>query len=198
MMSGLFSNARHCAPGYAMMGGYASGAGRVISAAAARRMGNALPRGATVDRARHRIVFAGSDEPIDVVGSPVGQRDETFRIGSLVDPTIVVPEGSAVHIAFVNADPGMSHNFVLTSATPPFAYEAMMQAPPAFPAATTALLAPLSGNVAQRMDTSFVATAAGTYTYLCTVPGHAQRGMYGRFIVEGHPAAMGSSSRSVG
>jgi len=31
----------------------------------------------------------------------------------------------------------------------------------------------------------FVANSPGEYVYLCTVPGHAKRGMYGQIIVEG-------------
>jgi uncharacterized cupredoxin-like copper-binding protein len=30
---------------------------------------------------------------------------------------------------------------------------------------------------------TFTATTAGTYRYLCPVPGHAQKGMTGQFIV---------------
>ena len=31
---------------------------------------------------------------------------------------------------------------------------------------------------------SFTATNAGTYEYLCPVPGHAEEGMAGSFVVE--------------
>jgi nitrite reductase (NO-forming) len=33
-------------------------------------------------------------------------------------------------------------------------------------------------------DVTFVAGAPGTYHYICTVPGHAELGMQGKFIVE--------------
>jgi uncharacterized cupredoxin-like copper-binding protein len=32
---------------------------------------------------------------------------------------------------------------------------------------------------------AFTAGTAGTYRYLCAVPGHAQKGMIGTFIVSG-------------
>jgi plastocyanin len=32
---------------------------------------------------------------------------------------------------------------------------------------------------------TFTASTSGTYQYLCPVPGHAQKGMVGSFVVEG-------------
>jgi uncharacterized cupredoxin-like copper-binding protein len=32
---------------------------------------------------------------------------------------------------------------------------------------------------------TFTASSAGTHQYLCPVPGHAQKGMAGSFVVEG-------------
>ncbi len=78
----------------------------------------------------------------------------------------------------------MLHSFVVTAARPPFAYMPTMQAAPAFAGAMTPFLTALSGAGAQRASTSFAAAAAGEYTYLCTVPGHAANGMYGRLLVQ--------------
>ncbi|MHB1087594.1 MAG: sulfocyanin-like copper-binding protein [Acidimicrobiales bacterium] len=33
-------------------------------------------------------------------------------------------------------------------------------------------------------SSSILTLAAGTYYYLCPVPGHAQQGMYGKFVVQ--------------
>ena len=167
------------------IGGYGSGTGSTVSTATVARMGNAVPSGVSIDRTRDRIVFTGRNVQLNVVGSPMGQKDQTFRIGGLVNPTIVVPKGAEVRISFVNADTKMPHNFVVTPAGPPFAYMTMMQAPPAFSGAATPILGAPSGNSAESADTSFVANAPGQYTYLCVVPGHAERGMYGSFVVEG-------------
>ncbi len=195
MMSGLFgNNSRGSGYGYGMMGGYGygstvgsygSGAGSTVSRATVARMGNAVPSGASIDRAGNRIVFTGRDVQLNVVGSPMGQKDQTFRIGGLVNPTIVVPKGAEVHISFVNADTNMPHNFVVTPSGAPFAYMTMMQAPLAFSGAATPILRSQSGASAESFDTSFAATSPGQYTYLCTVPGHAEQGMYGSFIVQG-------------
>ena len=186
MMSGLFGNGRSSGYGYGgMMGGYVSGTGSTVSTATAARMGNAIPSGASVDRAQNRIVFTGHDVQLNVVGSPMGQKDETFRIAALINPVIVVPKGAVVHVAFVNADDNMTHNFLVTPASPPFSYVAMMQAQPAFAGAATPFLGSSSGKSMEQAVTSFVANTQGQYTYLCTVPGHAEKGMYGSFVVQG-------------
>ncbi|MDA8344440.1 MAG: plastocyanin/azurin family copper-binding protein [Thermaerobacter sp.] len=192
MMSGFFSGGSGFGYGTmrdqgdgGMMGSYAGlGVRRAVSTASAIAMGDAMPQGASIDRARNRIVFQGRDVQLDVGGSPTGQKDETYRIAGLVNPTIVVPTGADVHVAFVNADTDMPHNFVLTPAGPPFTYVPMMQAPIAFPGASTPFLSPGSKHSLLGIDISFVARAPGNYTYLCTVPGHAERGMYGSFVVQ--------------
>lgn len=193
-VSGLFGNGRGSGYGYGMMGGYGSGgmmggyvggAGSTVSTADAIRAGNAIPTLASVDRARNRIVFTGRDVQLNVIGSPMGQKDQTFRIAGLVNPVIVVPRGAVVHVSFVNADRNMAHNFLVTPAGPPFSYVAMMQAPPAFAGSATPFLGSPSGGSMEQAVTSFVAGTPGQYTYLCTVPGHAENGMYGSFIVQG-------------
>ncbi|MCL8208890.1 MAG: hypothetical protein K6V97_12605 [Actinomycetia bacterium] len=192
MMPGLPDTGHGVGYGSSMMGGFyggvpgsnVNGTGRTVTAAATARMGNAIPAGASVDQARNRILFTVRKVQLDVVGSPMGQKDETFRIAGLVNPTIVVPKGATIHVTFVNADPDMSHNFVVTPAMPPFAYGAMMQAALAFPGALTPVLGPSSGNAMQVVDASFIATSSGRYTYLCTVPGHAEHGMYGSLVVQ--------------
>lgn len=194
MMSGLFGGRN--AAGYGMMGGYGGqdygmmgGYGDrtamgSVTQAAVTRMGDTVPPGASIDRGRNRIAFRGRTVDLQVVGSPRGQRDETFRIAGLVNPTIVVPQGAEVRVEFVNADPDMLHNFVVSVAQPPFAYTPMMQGAPAFAGAMTPFLAAFTGGSAQSVTTSFVASQAGSYTYLCTVPGHAANGMYGQLIVQ--------------
>lgn len=175
--------------GHGMMGGgFGNGVGYAtasyaISPSSARRLGDAVPAGASVDEAAHRILFRTADVRLAVLGSPGGQPDQTFRIAGMVNPTIEVPRGATIHVTFVNGDPDMPHNFVVTRAAPPFGYGAMMQAPVAFPGAATPILAPAATTSWPAAETSFVANATGTFTYLCTVPGHAQQGMYGRLVV---------------
>lgn len=196
LMSGVFDGQSRGASGimrgstgsrdYGMMRGFAAGGVGTggVSAVAVTRLGNDVPSGASVDRSRNRIVFSSPSVQLDVIGSPTGQKDETFRIAGLVNPTVVVPAGAVVHVLFLNADPDMMHNFVVTAAKPPFADVPMMQGAPAFAGAAMPFLSAFSGVAAQSLSTSFVASAEGAYTYLCTVPGHAADGMYGQFIVQ--------------
>ncbi len=175
---------------YGMMGGGYGGDGNSAPGAASgtvpssevARMGNAVPTGATVIRSGNRIVFSGSDVRFTVLGGPQGQRDLTYRIAGLVNPSVVVPKGASVHIEFVNADASMPHNFVLTAAAPPFT--AGVPTSTAFAGAGTSVLSPGSNGEMNEQGLTFTATSTGTYTYLCTVPGHAAGGMYGRFIVQ--------------
>lgn len=176
--------------GYGMMGGgYGGGGGAAPSAATGTvgssvvsQMGNAVPSDATVNRSGNRIVFSRPDVRFTVLGGPQGQRDLTYRIAGLVNPTVVVPKGSTVHIEFVNADASMPHNFVLSAAAPPFT--SGIPTSTAFAGAGTSVLSPGSNGEMNEQGITFTATSAGTYTYLCTVPGHAAGGMYGRFIVQ--------------
>lgn len=169
--------------GYGMMGAYGAAAAQSVAMSKVAALGNLRPGGATVDPAQNRVVFAGKDVQLDVVASPKGQKDETFRIAGLVNPTVVVPTGATVHVTFVNADAGMYHDWVVTPAKAPFDYAAMMEAPLAFPAGATPMLGPATAATAEEVDSVFVAAAAGRYTYVCLWPGHAQNGMFGQFVV---------------
>ncbi len=182
--------------GYGMMGG-ASGngmgqvmgsvlAGRVgqpITQAQATSLGAATPSGATVDRTANRITFQTQNVRLAVLASPP-DADMKFRIGGLVNPTIVVPQGATVTVQLINADSDSAHNWAVTSARPPFPYMSMMSGVAFAGAWATPLGDPTSAGLPSE-TISFTASTAGTYTYLCQVPGHAAQGMYGTFQVAG-------------
>ena len=117
-----------------------------------------------------------------MLAAPPDGPDQTFRVAGLTDPAIAVPQGAHVTLRLVNADAGMPHNFLLTSAQPPFPAMGMMMAAPIFGAATTTL-PEASGSGLPSTTLTFTASSAGHFTYLCTVPGHAAEGMYGSFLV---------------
>lgn len=169
--------------GYGLMGAYGATSAQTVAIGRVTALGNLRPTGATVDAAQNRVVFKGTDVRLDVVASPKGQKDETFRIAGLVNPTVVVPTGATVHVTFVNADADMHHDMVVTPARAPFAYMAMMEAPLAFPASATPMLGPATASAAEEVHSIFVAATEGRYTYVCLWPGHAQNGMYGQFMV---------------
>jgi rusticyanin len=166
-----------------MMGSMMAGAPwSRVSAAQASALGAAAPPGASVDGAQNRISFRTGDVRFWALASPDRGPDMTFRIVGLAEPTIVVPQGARVTIEIANADLDTSHGWLLIPASSPFSYMPMIQVPPAF---SGALAPPLgdAGTAGMPYEgVQFVASRPDRYTYLCTVPGHAARGMYGTLV----------------
>ncbi len=100
----------------------------------------------------------------------------SYRIAGLRNPTLIVPAGATLKALFINTDDDMMHNLRFTVQKPPFKG-------PVKSAGTTNL--PHKSETAYHAEdvTMRVPTRVGTYTYLCTVPGHAAGGMYGTLIV---------------
>jgi rusticyanin len=131
------------------------------------------------------VAFTGRAVTLTVVAGPAGQSMYTFEIAGLSDPAISVPAGAQVTLRFVNADTDMAHGIVLT-ATDRAASEAwmpMMNAAPAFHRAALWALGEADSSGAPTATAQFTASTAGTFTYLCPVPGHAQQGMTGTLTV---------------
>lgn len=167
-----------------MMGSFLSGAQVPrVTRSETIALGNVVPTGATIDRARNRLVFRTNDVQLTVLASPPWGKDMTFRVAGLTNPTIIVPQGAQVRVQLVNADNDTSHGWLLTPATRPFPYMAMMGTPSAFSGSFAPPLGESSSAGMPSETITFQASATGHYTYLCPVPGHAQQGMYGVFVV---------------
>ncbi|MHB1194934.1 MAG: sulfocyanin-like copper-binding protein [Longimicrobiales bacterium] len=96
--------------------------------------------------------------------------------------TITVPEGYAVTIDLVNKDPAMAHSLGISPVTsnfgivePAAAFEGAMTSDPA--SMTEATLPGETETI------TFTAGAAGSYSMVCFVPGHAAAGMWIHFNV---------------
>ncbi len=155
------------------------------------------------------VLSMGGDRARNLTGMqlPGYAADNVFVIYGLIDPTLVVPRGSDVRIVMVNLDEDAYHNVVLTSLAPPYSsmpmqgmmwtngtswYPGMMGG---------GMMGGRSGSIFAMMtptlppadygrgQASYYATsfsldlASGTYWYLCTYPGHAQMGMYGKLVL---------------
>ena len=107
----------------------------------------------------------------------------SFRIAGLINPTISVPRGAAIELEFINGDPDTSHGWELVRGAGSFAYMPMMGSEAAFPGSMGMPLGIPSARGWPAEILSFTAAEPGTYTYLCPVPGHAQKGMHGQFLV---------------
>lgn len=172
-------------PGREMGAALADAPGPRISPAAADRLGAAVPPGGRADTSGRRLSFSGREVTLDILASPAGGPDMTFRVAGMVGPTIVVPAGARVRLLLINADADTAHGLWVTGAGAATSAMPMMSAAPAFP---DAAVQPLGDPTAAGMHAgtaSFTAATAGSYRYICPVPGHALRGMVGTFVVTG-------------
>lgn len=170
-------------PGKAMGSLWANAPGPRVSSAEATTLGNQAPSRATVDRAANRITFTTTRVEFAVVASPAGSPDETFRIAGLVNPTIVVRQGAQVSVQVVNADPDTAHGLVVAQSGSASSWMPMMTATVSFSGSALWFLGTPTSAGMHTATLTFAASTSGTYQYLCPVPGHAQKGMAGTFIV---------------
>lgn len=170
-------------PGQVMGQLLAGAPGPRVSAAAATRLGDAVPSGAVADRSANRLTFTSTDVHLAVLASP-SMPAENFRIAGMTDPTVVVPEGATVQVELVNADTDMAHGLVVTTSGAASSALPMMQAAPAFAGAALWLLGEATSAGMHEGTFAFTASATGTYQYLCPVPGHAEEGMAGTLVVQ--------------
>jgi rusticyanin len=170
-------------PGQVMGSLFANVPGPRVSAARSVQLGSQVPAGATLDRAANTITFTGTSVRFTVLASPAGGPDETFRIAGLTDPAITVPAGDAVSIQVINADPDTAHGLVITAGGNTTSPMPMVTARPAFPGSAVWFLGNPTRAGMHAATLGFTATTAGSYQYLCPVPGHAQKGMTGTFTV---------------
>ncbi|MHB8620113.1 MAG: cupredoxin domain-containing protein [Chloroflexota bacterium] len=173
-----------------MGGGMASGQGGMMggtpaqsdSPGAARALMNRAAAGASVNRQANTVTYQGANAEVVALASPEGSPDMTWTVDGLVNPTIIVRKGASVTVHFFDADNGTMHGWELSSTPPPYPYMAMMASHVAFPGAFAMPVAGATGQSWSGRTIQFTASTAGTYYYLCPVPGHAQKGMYGRLI----------------
>jgi rusticyanin len=169
-----------------VMGGlFANAPGDRVSQSESTQLGNSRPADAFVDSTDHRITFSGKMVDLTVIANPAGGPGETFRIAGMVNPTIAVKAGSNVSIELVNADSDAANGFVVTSEGSAAASTPMVTAAVSFSGAALWFLGNPTPAGMHVGTVSFTADSAGTYQYLCPVPGHAQGGMAGSFIVTG-------------
>ena len=170
-------------PGKVMGRLFANAPGPRVSRAEATRLGNEVPNGAAVNATHHRITFSGKTAHLVVLASPSGGHEMTFRIAGLVNPTIEVQKGARVSIEVVNADSDTAHGLVISTTGSASSRMPMMTAARAFDGSTLWFLGDPTSAGMHAGTLRFTAATPGIYEYLCPVPGHAQMGMAGTFVV---------------
>ena len=190
--SGMMGRSTGGSGGYGsgMMGGSGgsgssmrSGSPSVTSASALSRLVIGLAAGTSVDTAANRVTYHTSQVDLVMVGAPPGRSGMYWQADGRVNPTIVIPAGSSVTVIFADGDPGTIHGWELTTAGPPFPVMAMMTGQVAAPGAFAMPVSPPSGSNWYGRTLHFAAPPAGTYHYICPVPGHAASGMWGTLVV---------------
>ncbi len=168
-----------------MMGGGTGAPVRTWSVQQVSAAVRASERGATIDRAANTITYHGHQDVVVPLAAPVALRlpGMQWEIDGLINPTVIVPRGARITVELVNADQGYVHGFEVTTARPPFTAMAMMQGSVAFPGGFIMPIPPESAAGAPHAQSTFTASAPGTYSYICPVPGHAAQGMAGTLVV---------------
>ena len=164
-----------------------------------------VPSYAHVYLSNNTIVFTSRDIDLLVVAMmgdgaermfnatpPPYVNGDVFVVYGLINPTLVIPAGATVHVTFVNLDDDMYHNFVITAVPPPYPYNVMPYVGMYGGMGPQMMLymrwlppADYKAGYAYGYEYTFTVAEPGTYWYLCTYPGHAEMGMYGKIIVVG-------------
>lgn len=172
-------------PGYGMMQPF-SGSGSVAAndAITEQQADSAMQtslQDATVDKATNSITYEGQNVTLVFFAGPEN-ADGKFVIGSLVNPALHIQQNAHVKVEVINMDSGMPHGIEITTQGPPYAYMSMMQGG-IYPGSFISPLPEAQKNTYPMATTSFTASQKGAFYYLCQVPGHAEKGMYGQLIV---------------
>ena len=124
------------------------------------------------------------DKAVNITGRqpPSYATDDVFVIYGLINPTLVIRSGSSVQFTVVNLDDDMFHNLVVSAYGPPYgsmSMQGMMSGNwmPYLPPAD------YSQSSAPEYSNTLTLSQPDTLWYICTYPGHAESGMYGKIIV---------------
>jgi len=149
-------------------------------------MNYSVPQNLIIYKNNNTIIYNTTNVFILIEGGPMNAPSMySFEIYGLFNPTIIVPNGSKITIMFVNIDTDQHHNVAITRYLPQeTGMMGSMMLPLAFPGASCPILPPLTNQTHYFSFFSFIANEIGNFYYVCEVPGHAENGMYGYFIVK--------------
>lgn len=122
-----------------------------------------------------------SGKTVHVVAAAVlpGFPFPSFEIHDVKNPTLDIPAGATVDVTFINTNKGFGHSFDITKKAPPYA---VMPNIKPIVAGTGFSPVPKGGKFSYTDFTWH--PAAGTYYYVCQIPGHAATGMFGKIVVK--------------
>lgn len=135
-----------------------------------------------VDHSNSTLHATGSAYVSVLMGSMNGPSMYTFEFMGLYNPTIYATTATDLHLTLINIDTDSYHNFALSQNPPPYDFMTGMMQGNGLMYSTNYLPPVHSGSFAY-INISYQFDAPGTYWYLCTYPGHAENGMYGKIVV---------------
>lgn len=125
------------------------------------------------------VTYTGKVAHVVIAAVLPGFPFPSFEIHHVKNPTLDIPAGAAVHFTFINTNKGFGHSFEVTKKGPPFAV--IPQVAPLY-TGTQFSPVPKGGKFGYAKWTW--KPAAGTYYYVCAIPGHAATGMFGKIVVK--------------
>ncbi len=163
---------------------------------------NATGHGVTVLPSASTIYINNSSTVTVMMGPMNAPSMYSFEIFGVINPEIIVKSGVDVHFVVVNIDDDSYHNFVVSTQGPPYyamgsgmmggygssySFGGMMTGYYGNNntyASMMGYLPPVNSGHYAFTNVSYDFNSEGTYWYLCTYPGHAQQGMYGKIVVD--------------
>ena len=132
-------------------------------------------------------VFVNGSTHLTVMAGPMNATSMySFEILGVINPEIQITRGSDVQFTVVNIDNDSFHDFVLSTAGPPYEDFPGMEMKSGNPGGYVSMmgyLPPENNGLYAYTNISYNFSSAGIYWYLCTYPGHAQDGMFGKIVV---------------
>ena len=158
---------------------------------------NSVPASVVVNNSSNTINVTSKSVTLIVEAAPTWypRQGDFWLIYGLVNPNIVIREGTTVHFVFINMD-NITHMPAITTNGPPYSYMPMQDGMMGYQSGGNgswlAIGPMLPGTSANAQDQAYAASnltvtfsSSGNYYYICLIPGHAQMGMYGEISVQG-------------
>ncbi|UOF88874.1 hypothetical protein LSG31_13085 [Fodinisporobacter ferrooxydans] len=167
-----------------MMGGWNTQVSQIPSTDVDKEVYASL-QNAVIDKKANTITYKGNDVKIVLLAKmndASNRKDDTFVVGGLINPAIHVQKGAKVSLELINEDNDMPHGLEITPASPPYPYMSMM-AGGIYPGSFIHPIPESTNTQFATASTTFTADQSGEFHYLCEYPGHAQKGMYGTFVI---------------
>ena len=168
-------------------GGYNTSSGSQYLTQSQLESLNVTEQGVYVSHVNSTVYINSSTSLLVMAGPMNAPSMYSFEIQGLFNPTIVIKEGVTINFTVVNIDTDSEHNFVLSGQSPPYSYMGSMgsMGSGGYDSMTSmSFLPPTNSGHFYYYNVSYGFSQTGTYWYLCTYPGHAENGMYGKIVVE--------------